>query len=399
MTGATELLIAAPTAMALAPVVWYAAQILCGLVPSAPRRPAATEPRRLAVLIPAHDEAERIETVLHALLPLPDWQDRVFVIADNCRDATARRAARHDVTVLERNDAGAFGKGHALAWALARPELAAFDLVGVVDADTTACRAAVTALKQESLRTGHPVQGCYLHSAPAAADAWGAFSRFAVMVNNLVRQRGRRRLGIPAQINGSGFVMPMAAARAVPWASDRLAEDAELGLDLSLAGHDPRFVEDAVILSPAPAGEQQVLDQRSGWISGRLALSARRVAQAVAIAIRQRRPTALLAALDQAVPSASLLAATLGFVLPGILAAGRAGAKTTVPLVLWAVASGTFVIALVLAWAVCGRSALTIGTAVKLPWMLSRQAWVVAGRLARGRWRWRHYRGERPRRG
>lgn len=75
------------------------------------------EPMRLAVLIPAHDEEEGIATTLESLLDgdYPASARRVIVVADNCSDATAARAAATGAEVWERTDPANRGKGFALA--------------------------------------------------------------------------------------------------------------------------------------------------------------------------------------------------------------------------------------------------------------------------------------------
>ena len=44
---------------------------------------------KLAVLIPAHNEASSIGKTLKTLLPQLTPQDRIVVVADNCTDETA----------------------------------------------------------------------------------------------------------------------------------------------------------------------------------------------------------------------------------------------------------------------------------------------------------------------
>lgn len=377
----------------LAPVLWYTIQVLCGLVAGAGRRALVGVDLRMAVLVPAHDEEERIATALASLLPLPGVHDRVFVIADNCTDGTAFAASGFDVTVLERHDPSLFGKGHALAWALEAIEPGGFNVVGVIDADTIECGSAVPLLAARALASNRPVQGCYLHALPAGGDAWSAFSCFAVRVNNLIRQRGRQRLGLPCQVNGSGFFMPIAVARAIDWSSGYLAEDAELGLDLSLAGHDPLFEEQALVVSHAPADAAQVLAQRSGWLGGRCDLSARRSVRSLASALRRRRPHAALAMIDLAIPSTSMLAVLLAAELLVIAAAGTAGARTSSLLAAWSVVAAGFGSAIGLAWWGHGRSLLTGAALVRVPWILARQGGALVARLACRRSTWRDYRG------
>ena len=103
-------------------------------------KPAPCSPGRLRfdVVVPAHDEEAGIERTVRSLLAL-DWpadRYRVLVVADNCSDRTADRAAAAGAEVLVRNDPTRRGKGYALQHAFERIlERDATDAVVVVDAD------------------------------------------------------------------------------------------------------------------------------------------------------------------------------------------------------------------------------------------------------------------------
>jgi hypothetical protein len=77
----------------------------------------------LAVLVPAHNEAEGIATTLATILPQLRSSDRLLVIADNCTDATAEAARQAGATVIERHNLTQRGKGYALDFGLSRLRL------------------------------------------------------------------------------------------------------------------------------------------------------------------------------------------------------------------------------------------------------------------------------------
>ena len=74
----------------LAPIFVLAAEILSALLPleKMPRAAAARRPR-VAVLVPAHDEAAGIAATLTNICSQLAAGDRLLVVADNCSDATA----------------------------------------------------------------------------------------------------------------------------------------------------------------------------------------------------------------------------------------------------------------------------------------------------------------------
>ncbi|TMA14399.1 MAG: glycosyltransferase, partial [Deltaproteobacteria bacterium] len=112
------------------------------------RLPEGPPALRFGIVVPAHDEEAGIAATVRSLLALdyPRELFRVFVVADNCSDATASRAREAGATVLERHDLERRGKGYALEYAfgvLLRDGRA--DALVVVDADTVVSRNLLTA--------------------------------------------------------------------------------------------------------------------------------------------------------------------------------------------------------------------------------------------------------------
>src|SRR5205085_6347229 len=80
--------------------------------PGASRRP------RVAVLMPAHNEAAGIAASLATVTPQLVAGDRLLVVADNCVDDTAAVAAAAGAEVVQRRDTTRRGKGYALGFGL-----------------------------------------------------------------------------------------------------------------------------------------------------------------------------------------------------------------------------------------------------------------------------------------
>lgn len=92
---------------------------------------------RLAALIPAHNEQDRVAAAIEGLWAQNRRPDLIVVAADNCTDATAAVAAAHGAQVFvtrgnAHKKAGALNQ--AIAWIL--PHLDDLDLLLVQDADT-----------------------------------------------------------------------------------------------------------------------------------------------------------------------------------------------------------------------------------------------------------------------
>ncbi|WP_079177572.1 glycosyltransferase [Streptomyces mangrovisoli] len=102
----------------------------------AAREEPAVRPR-LAVLIPAHNEEDRVAAAIDGLWDQTRPPDLIVVVCDNCTDATAEIAAEHGAQVFHtqgntHKKAGALNQ--AIAWLL--PHLDDRDLLLVQDADT-----------------------------------------------------------------------------------------------------------------------------------------------------------------------------------------------------------------------------------------------------------------------
>src|SRR4051812_22881950 len=111
---ANDLLIALSLALCV-PVAMFCLEVLLSLAPARRREPAGWQAnKRLAVLIPAHNEQAVISATLAALMPTVPVGSRVIVVADNCTDATAASAREFGAEVVERQDASRRGKGFAL---------------------------------------------------------------------------------------------------------------------------------------------------------------------------------------------------------------------------------------------------------------------------------------------
>lgn len=287
------------------------------------RRP----PLRLAALVPAHDEEGTIGATLDALnamdYPRDAW--RVCVVADNCTDATAAIAAERGAQVIERDDIDRRGKGYALRLGmdtlLADPERV--DAIIVIDAD---CRTTpdLAAAVSRSLRAGAAAtQSSYVVANPSESP-YSALRFAAFAAINVIRPRGRDRLGMSAGLLGTGMSFSRALLERHPWSAYGLAEDGEFHLTLVAAGERVRFAGGAVE-SPMPTSFGDAASQQSRWEGGRLALIRTWLPRLLRDAAHRRDPIPAVAAIDLITPPLSItVAGTLGTaVLAALLRARR----------------------------------------------------------------------------
>ena len=239
-------------------------------------------PRRhpcVSILIPAHDEAERIERALQAIVAL-DYPDvEAIVVDDGSRDDTFVRASRFAdahgggrVKVLRKPNGG---KWSALNLAF---QHAVGDLVVCVDADSH--------LTPDSLRwlvrrfDDPKVGGCA--GQVAVRNDGCLLARFQsleyVVMNGLLR-RMQSFFGMVQVAPGPVSMFRRQTLDEIntrfcdgrgPWESDTFAEDADLSLNLLLTGHRLVYEARAVSLTTVPATTFALLNQRYRWTRGNL---------------------------------------------------------------------------------------------------------------------------------
>lgn len=254
---------------AAVPLAIFTLEVTIGL-PNAWRTEATGVSARVAVLIPAHDEAAGIAPTIVALRDVAGPDVRILVVADNCSDDTAAVARAAGAEVIERHDATARGKGYALAFG--RDHLAVGterpDVVIVLDADCRLAPGSVEALVASVMRgAGQPAQAINLIAPDLTASPMTQISGFAMVVKNLYRSRGMTRLGGSALLTGTGMAFPWDLFATADLGSASLVEDLGLGITLVKAGHATVLVEAAGV-SSLPPPPDAALAQRTRWEHG-----------------------------------------------------------------------------------------------------------------------------------
>lgn len=262
---------------------------------------------RVAVLVPAHNEATGIEKVLLNLLPQILEQDKLIVIADNCTDNTAEIARNCGAIVIERNDSQLRGKGYALDYGLKYMESEPPEAVVMIDADCLVEENLIDKIARLAIASGKPIQALYLLEQPASEKITSSVSTLAFTVKNLVRPMGLKKLGFPALLTGTGMAFSWSVIQEVSLASDNIVEDMQLSLDLAIAGHSTIFYPDVKLVGVLPEQESATKSQRTRWEHGHLKTLLTQVPRLIKAAVSQKRLDLLALSLDLSVPPLSLL--------------------------------------------------------------------------------------------
>lgn len=347
----------------------FGAEVLLGLRASSSHgdapHGAASPPTRIALLVPAHDEEGVVRASVAAMRATAPAGARVLVVAHNCSDRTAEEAAAGGAEVCRLDAPARRGKGYALAGG--RDALAADppEVVIVIDADCTPEPGAIATLAATALTTGRAVQARYLFRPRPDASPVVQISGFAMLVKNLVRQRGGRRLGAPALLTGSGMAFPWPLFATLDLATGNIVEDLALGVALVAAGEPPVFEEHAAIWS-SPSSDSGTSTQRARWESGFLATARTLGLPLLGKGLARVRWTMVWMGLHLLTLPLTLLliangAAVLGW---GVLALLGAPAWPFVAALVVTVALVALVLA---AWAAAGRDMLAGRALLRLP--------------------------------
>ena len=223
----------------------------------------------LTIVVPAHNEEQLVGRCVTSLCAAAGSGVRILVVAHNCTDATAAVAASAGAEVLEYNDPAATGKGFALRYGFEHGLSAGADGVMVVDADSTVSSNTVSDV-QAALASGARIVQCRYEMVSATERSSTRLSALAFRGFNVIRPRGRERLGLSAGILGNGFAILRPVLEAIPYDAFSVVEDLEYHLHLVMAGERVRFLDNAVISAEFPESQAGAATQHSRWEGGRL---------------------------------------------------------------------------------------------------------------------------------
>src|SRR5262249_6061841 len=201
------------------------------------------------------------------------------------------------------------GKGYALDEGIRFVgRTGAPDVIIFVDADCELEPDSVEELARVSMAHDRPVQATNLQEASASASRTVRIQQFALKVKNYVRPLGSSRLGLPCQLSGTGMAVPWSNISSVNVSTGHIAEDVKLGTDLAIAGHEPMFCPLAKVVSKFPETIRGNRIQRARWEHGHLAMICEYSPYLFWNALKKRRLSLGVMALDLSIPPLGLFA-------------------------------------------------------------------------------------------
>jgi cellulose synthase/poly-beta-1,6-N-acetylglucosamine synthase-like glycosyltransferase len=302
-----EILLSAAAIPALVWASYLFVLVVCsGRAKVAPPGPPT---KRFDIVVPAHNEEGQIAATVASLLATdyPADMRRVWVVADNCTDATADRANAAGATALVRTNAEKRGKGYALEFAyeklLSEPYA---DAIVVVDADTSVSKNLLSAFGARFEKGARAVQAEYGVRNPKAS--WRTrLITIALAIFHELRSLARERMGLSCGLRGNGMGFSREILETVPHDAYSIVEDIEYGIRLGRAGHRVWYVAEASVLGDMVATEKESRSQRERWEGGRLQLAKTHLGGLFRDAIAQRSGMLFDLAMDLAVPALTIV--------------------------------------------------------------------------------------------
>ncbi|MEA4899468.1 MAG: glycosyltransferase family 2 protein [Eubacteriales bacterium] len=232
--------------------------------------PYAAPGKRLALVIPARNEARVVGLLIDSLNKqrYPRELFDIYVIPNNCIDDTeqeARRAGAHILHCPEETHSKGEVLHHTFAQLLESER--AYDGFVIFDADNIADSGFLQVVNN-AMAAGYQVGQAYRDSKNPD-DSWiaGCTSMFFWFMNRFFNHP-RAALGLSASLNGTGVMVGADFLRRHGYNTTTLTEDLEFSAQCALAGEKIAWMEEAIFYDEQPLKLKDSFIQRRRWAAG-----------------------------------------------------------------------------------------------------------------------------------
>jgi poly-beta-1,6-N-acetyl-D-glucosamine synthase len=219
---------------------------------------------QLTILVPAYNEAESVADTVRSLLEQTVPPDEIIVIDDCSTDATAEVAAAAGATVVRPpQNTGSKAGAQMFALPLVRTEF-----VMAIDADTTLAPDAIELLAP-AFEAGSVVAACGFVLPRYANTVWERGRYVEYMISFTFFKQVQDSYGKPLISSGCFSMYRTDELREIGgWSMQTVAEDMDLTWRFYQAGHDVRFVPEAVSYPIEPHDYDFLSKQLRRWSHG-----------------------------------------------------------------------------------------------------------------------------------
>jgi cellulose synthase/poly-beta-1,6-N-acetylglucosamine synthase-like glycosyltransferase len=302
---------------------------LLGMMSKRKKIPLVTDKNhRFAIVVAAHNEEAVVGQIVENLkdLDYPRELYEIYVICDNCTDKTADVVREHGGIAMERFNPDKRGKGFGLEWMFAHlwefeKKGIQYDGVAMFDADNLADRQFLRIMNQRLNQGFEVIQG-YLDTKNPT-DSWVTKSyAFAYWSTNQIYQLSREKLGLSAQLGGTGLVVSTSILKDIGWGATSLTEDLEFTVRYILkTGRRVAWAHDAKVYDEKPLEFKTTWRQRIRWMQGHIDCMIRYELPLLKAAFVKRSLIAFDAAVYLVQPARTLLSlSAIGFFILALFA-------------------------------------------------------------------------------
>ncbi len=225
---------------------------------------------KFAILIAARNEEKVIGNLIDALKAqdYPNELYRIFVIPNNCTDATRAKALDHGAEIIDCT-VPVKKKGDALKFAFAELEKSGeFDAFCVFDADNLVDQSFLSEANNAFCGGANIIQGYRDSKNPEDGMMAGSHSIYLGAMNKLCFQ-ARTVSNISSIVVGTGFAFKREVMEKLGgFNTTSVTEDLEFSVQCVLAGEKINFVPKAKFYDEQPLGFKQSCIQRQRWSYG-----------------------------------------------------------------------------------------------------------------------------------
>lgn len=271
-----EVLSTIATVLIISTTILYAYHFLYMFIPLIPikKKHKPLKMHRYAVLIPARNEEAVIGHLLRSVAAqdYPQELIKVFVIADNCTDNTARIAREMGATVFERFNKEQIGKGYALDYLLGKIRdtegLEQHDVFMIFDSDNLLEPDYISKINQ-TFSDGYQA-ACGFRNTKNFNGNWISAGYGVWYLHDSAHlNRSRSMLHLNSGVSGTGFGFTRQLLEDLGgWKFFTLTEDLEFNAWSSAHGVKIGYCHDAILYDEQPTTLPVSWRQRIRWVQG-----------------------------------------------------------------------------------------------------------------------------------
>ena len=239
------------------------------------------EEHTYAILVAARNEEKVIGHLLDSIRnqKYPAEKITVFVVADNCTDATAEIARQAGAVVYERFNEEQIGKGYAINYLLSKIEEDGgwdrFEAFMIFDADNVLASDYVKQMNR-LCDEGYQAFTGYRNSKNFGSSWISAGHSLWYIHDSCHLSQSRMRLGLTCAVTGTGFGFTTELLKQLGgWNFFTLTEDIEFSTWCCARGIRIGYCHDAILFDEQPVKLKQSWLQRTRWAQGGIQVSLR----------------------------------------------------------------------------------------------------------------------------